>query len=304
MATGVRITVGQQPVQVDPGPGLRVWQYPTKPVQPITNVSETAQAAVADPVGFPALSLAVVDGDRVVITADADIPRLSDILFGLAQSLRPHNVNLSVLLGESAQGELLHVLKQRLGDAVEIVVHDPDDAGQLGYLAATEKADPIYLNRRLLDADFVLPVMLARMSSSMDTDPLSGHIFPQFADRVSQRRVRTDALLSPTAESPEPSEVAWLLGLQLMVGVVPASGDQLAAIIAGTQETIGKALAEPVQKVYRFDRPATEPAGAPDLVVACVDGNSQQQTWENIARAVSAGLRMVKPGGLSPSAVR
>ncbi len=295
MAKEMQFQIGQQGFRLDVGEGVRVWHLSSGNAPPVCDVVAAVQTAVSAPIGFPSLASAVVPGDRVVISADADIPQLPTILSGLVQSLRTQPVEIAILLGETAHESGLKAIRLAVGENVEVLRHDPDTREQLAYLAANEAADPIYLNRRLLDADLVLPVILARGKGPLDPDPLGGHVFPQFADRQSQLRDRAH-WMNPAAKPQETLEAAWLLGLQLMIVVAPADGNSVAEIVAGTTSTLKKWMEE------RFSASAASHPGesnpTPDLVIACVDGDEQQQTWDNVARAVAAAQKRVRPGGV------
>jgi hypothetical protein len=150
-----------------------------------------------------------------------------------------------------------------------------------------------------LDADLVIPVILARPPSELDVDPRSAHVYPAFSDRESQKRVRKQMLERAVRSGDEPKQVAWLLGLQLVMGVVAANGRELRAIEAGTLESTVRALAAAlaVTEKAQPDWHQMDERGA-DLVVACLDGNAQQQTWDNVARAILNAQQHLAVGGV------
>ncbi len=53
-------------------------------------------------------------------------------------------------------------IRSHLADEVEVVVHSSQRRDDLRYLAANASADPIYLNRYIVDADVVVPIVVAR----------------------------------------------------------------------------------------------------------------------------------------------
>ncbi|MFM8399963.1 MAG: hypothetical protein ACKOAH_19220, partial [Pirellula sp.] len=64
-----------------------------------------------------------------------------------------------------------------------VVCHDPDDPKTLEYIAASEQGEAIYLQRDLVEADFVIPVY--RWLEPQDPrghDPFV--VLPAFADRA------------------------------------------------------------------------------------------------------------------------
>ena len=50
---------------------------------------------------------------------------------------------------------------------VHIEVHNPADRGKLSFLTNTKSGKPIYLNRAVADADFVIPIGAARSRTSV-----------------------------------------------------------------------------------------------------------------------------------------
>ena len=74
------------------------------------------------------------------------------------------------------------------GEEIALVTHDPSDRQGLAYLAATERGDPIFLNRLLTDADVVLPVGCMQAETTPGYFGLQGGIFPTYADAKTQAR--------------------------------------------------------------------------------------------------------------------
>ena len=73
-------------------------------------------------------------------------------------------------------------------------IHDPADRRKLAYLATTGAGRRVYLNRTLVDADFVIVL------SGRDYDPLTGYagaevaVFPALSDEETRDVVRGPVL--------------------------------------------------------------------------------------------------------------
>src|SRR5690606_27965360 len=140
---------------------------------------------------------------------------------------------------------------------------------------------PIYLNRSLVDADLVIPIAVARPPGALDPATETGGVFPVFADMQSQRRRRASILRGERGRSKEASQAAWLLGLQLVVTVVPTNDGDVGRVVAGTPAGIDRVVAAQLESAWQRGGPRQAA-----LVVACLDGDQQQQTWENVGRAL------------------
>ena len=129
----------------------------------------------------------------------------------------------------------------------------------------------MYLSRLVVDADFVLPITTGRCGDLDRQHDLFG-FFPSFSDSAS--RLRSMSL--PNAIEPDatdPHEPAWALGAQLILCVTATRTGEAANVIAGTPIAIRKHLQE-----SRFSSSQESPTS---LIVATLDGNQQQQTWQN-----------------------
>jgi hypothetical protein len=259
-------------------------------------VIAAAMEAAQSPVDFPSISKCVVPGDRVVLAVDPNVPMPQSVIAGLLQSMPIESLEqVTIVLSEEASDELLEHLHRAVSPVVRIVRHQPDDREQLGYLAATDDADPIYLHRELLDAGLVIPVLVARPAVVLDAGTAGGGVYPALADRASQVRV-SRGLAGDTSgrehAREEAQHVAWQLGIQVEVQILPSGDGGISAIHCGTPVGLDAAWSQTFGAAWGASK-----TSAPDLVVACLPGDRQQQTWENIARAVFAARQLVCNGG-------
>jgi nickel-dependent lactate racemase len=205
---------------------------------------------------------------------------------------------ISIVLAGARGGETRRTefLSPELCDAVTVEWHDPADEESLTYLAMTKNDETIHLNRRIVLADFVLPVGPLRLPSSFGYAGVWGGFFPAFADEATRQRYQTPAALDQDAAdrlSEDAAEAAWLLGLLYLVQVVPGSGDSVSEILAGSVGAVAERGRQRCEQAWR--RPIAERAS---LVVAAISGGPEQQTWENVGRALYAASQAVSADGV------
>lgn len=292
----MQIGIGHsQTIEVPGLAGMETWEFCPDRGQAIIDVAQAAARAVTVPEDFPPLAEAIVEGDQIVLALDVNCPEIVPLLLGLVRAVPLDKLgSLTILLSSEATSQTEREITEALAPypQCEIVLHQPEDRTQLGYLAASAAADPIYLNRRLIDADLVIPVFTARPFGSLDPAVMEGGIFPAFADLESQKRVRQETLAGAGVDDQEAREVAWLLGVQFLVSVIPTADARVARVIAGSPPGIRRAVEHQIEATWQRDI-----SRKADLVFACLDGNQQQQTWDNVARALHVARHLVRPRG-------
>ncbi|MGI9467210.1 MAG: hypothetical protein ACR2OA_08825 [Rubripirellula sp.] len=249
---------------------------------------EATLSALRAPLDYPALTEAIVPGDTVAVAVDPNTPQVLRILSAVIQLLQESNADsISVTVGDEALPSTMQAIAEVVGNAAEVEIHQPSNREALRFLGPDASAHPIYLNRLLVDADFVLPITSGRCGDLDCQSDLHG-FFPAFSDSASRLR-----LLSPpaeaVAEAADPNEPAMLLGAQLMMSVTSSNSGEAADIFAGT--TIG------IRKRLQETRHMPEVNSSTSVVVASLDGNQQQQTWQNVARAAAAAARLADTSG-------
>jgi nickel-dependent lactate racemase len=179
---------------------------------------------------------------------------------------------------------------------VHFIVHDPADREKLSYLAASDEAKPIYLNRLICDADLVLTVGCERLSESLGYHGISSSLFPTFSDAKTVQRYRSPAIVESPVQnrrlSRQADQARWLLGSQFVIQVVPGPGDSVLHVVAGLVESVRRRAAELCSEAWSVETPQRA-----DLVITTLTGKPNEQTWDNVARALSAAMRVVNPDG-------
>lgn len=265
-----------------------VWEYEIAATSPCPDVASATADALLRPDDFPPLKSAIVPGDHVVLAVDPNVPEIVQTIRGVMRALAETEAEqVDVVLWDEASDQTLAAIDQEFGPLVRVVRHQSSSRKSLCYLAADEGADPIYLNRLLVDADFVLPIVVGRPLEGSQPRDLTG-IYPALADSAS--RVRHRDKQGSTSFHDGLPETTWLLGVQMMLCITATVDGKVGGVTAGTLEAIAKRLAMEPTESADFPPQAS-------LVIASLDGDEQQQTWSNAVRAISAATRYVTAGG-------
>ncbi len=267
--------------------------------EPLDDPTAAVAAALDHPLDFPPLSRSTFPGDRVAIALDRDVPQVEAVLAGVVHVLcnaGAHPSDLSVVQAAGTTGnDCLRLLPTEIRTEIKVETHNPNIIGDLMYLAANKDSRPIYFNRTIGQADVVLPVGILRVSGTFGYfGPYSG-LYPTFSDDATQKRFRERVQRKQNSirqRRNEAAEAAWLLGVQFSIQVAPGPGNTVLHVIAGETHAVareGRRLCEAAW-LHRPPRRAS-------LVVATIEGNQSQQTWENFARALFSASRVVTEDG-------
>ncbi len=152
------------------------------------------------------------------------------------------------------------------------------------------------MNRLLCDADVLLPIETTRVDSSLGYLGVHACLYPAFSDEKTQARFRVPhamtGVLQQRRHREEANEVAWLLGIQFAVQIIPGPGDSILHTVAGQVDEIARHSQQLCRQAWSFQVP--QPA---NLVIASIEGGSDQQTWENFGRALYAASRVCEETG-------
>ncbi len=269
--------------------------------KPIDIAKELANA-FDHPIDFPSLSDAIVVDDRIALAIEPGLPHMLSIVEGvvqylLANSARPELITILLAQEHEPLAEpLASKLKERAGVAIDVRYHHGQDANSMGYLAASHGGEPIYIDRALLEADVILPITCARDQSAWAYAGLYG-IVPWFTDAKTQQRWRHDCATEARGKNEDrlraAKEVAWLLGIQPVLAVVPGSKGNVDNLFFGNVETVERSIAAAI--ALRSITPSTEQF---DLLICSIDGDQDQQTWDNVARVLHMAEHFLRPTGI------
>ena len=268
----------------------------------LRDAAAAIREALAHPHGFPALAMATVPGDQVAIAIDEGVPQMASVLRGAIAAMFDANVPPAMISIVSAgpiedREGLNRGLTEMGAGAVRFELHDPDDELAIAMVGVNSSGEPLRMNRTLAEADLVLPIGVGRLPTG-DAPPVEkfGSLFPQFSSRETADRIHAHAMNGSVKErkrlAKEIDEAGWLLGVGMTVSVVRGAGGSVAAVLAGDPQIVGREAADHARSIW--ERPVERQG---DLVIATVVGDHREQTWANLARAVSTAAALVEPGG-------
>ena len=274
------------------------------------SVDELLRESLHAPIEFPELALAILDEDLVAIALEEAVPQGFEIVAELIQWLleRPlRGEQITVVLSSAdrhAIDQAREAIERRSPGAsgtVRIVQHVAANHEQLEYIAAAKSADPIYIQRDLVEAAVVLPIYCIRDPDTLSASDLYA-MSPAFADAKTQQRWRLawldDNQQHLHQQSKLSREAGWLMGVQFAIAVVPACDGEITAILAGDPQSVHQKACEQLREQRLHGKPSQEDYERQfDLAIAAIDGGPEQQTWLNVARAVARADEMLHPSG-------
>jgi nickel-dependent lactate racemase len=270
---------------------------------PAATIELAARAALAEPLKYPQLKQAVVEGDKVTIALDAGVPNAAEVVRAVAEELLTTGIasaDITILQADrTLTGEALAVADSAPGGssaAINIETHDPAVRDKLSYLTNTRSGRPIYLNRLVADADMVVLVGCYRGREAWDYRGIFGGLYPTFSDADALKRFRNAHLLDSRSETFEKSQqevesVGRQTGTQFTVQVVPQSGRGRPVILAGEASAVAHRAEELWNETWNCEVPRTA-----DLVVAALSGEGAQ-SWVGVGKALATALEVVEDGG-------
>lgn len=273
-------------------------------------VGELLREAISAPIEFPELALAILEEDLVAIALEEAVPQGFEIVAELVQWLleRPLRGEQITVVLSSADRHAIEQARDAIdrrspggGGVVRIVQHAASNHDQLEYIAAAKSADPIYIQRDLVEAAVVLPIYCIREPDTLSaSDPYA--MSPAFADAKTQQRWRLawldDNQQHLHQQSKLSREAGWLMGVQFAVAVVPASDGRITAIVAGDPQRVHQSASEQLREQRAKGNASPEDQEQRfELAIAAIDGGAEQQTWLNVARAVARADEMLHPTG-------
>ncbi len=272
--------------------------------EPLADLAAAVARALDEPIDFPPLRRATTPADRVVVALDRDLPQTAVVTAAVVQAVVRAGVDpdgISVLQApsgaRSGNGDPCALLDPALRRRIGRVIHDPGDRRHLAYLAASARGEPILLSRALHEADLVLPVACLRRKAAAGYFGIHGAVFPAFSDQHTLERFRSPGGLKRDGRRKgrlvrQAEEVAWLLGINFTIQLVPGAGDSVLHVLSGKSAAVerqGRRLYEQAWSVPEVRRAS--------LVVVGIEGGATQQTWDNVGRALGLAARLVEQGG-------
>jgi lactate racemase len=238
-----------------------------------------------------------------VIALGAEVPQVAEVTAAIVQTLVDAGVDADGITILRSAGDVhsngenpRRLLDPDMAERISVRSHDPADRRNLAYLAASEAGEPILLDRMLTDADVVLPVGCMQPDRAVGYYGIHTALYPEFSDIKTQARFRKHDRFSDNGHHRElrheVNHVAWLLGVNFTVQIVPGAGDTILHVLAGQSD----AVRQRGQELYRaaWKCPVAQRA---ELVIAAIEGGATHQTWENLGRVLESAGRLVEDGG-------
>ncbi len=267
-------------------------------------LSKKVRTALESPLDFPALSQVCIPGDNVVVALDRHTPCAAELIVEIWTMLESRGVDAAAVeILQPVALDSVPLLDPRLHLPEPIksqfrwTIHDPTDPKRQAYLAATARGERIYLARELVEADVVLSVGMIAYDPVLGYRGTSSVFYPGLSNTEAVIRSRGEghSELGPDDERPLRQlidEIAWLLGTQFSIQVLPASGGGAADVVAGAYDRVfrkGKQLLKGYWRVALDTRA--------NMVVAAVDADSAGHGWDQIGAALATARNLVAKGG-------
>jgi nickel-dependent lactate racemase len=278
-------------------PAKRAVEVKRTPFAAAPPLAELVRNALEKPFGFESLRRALTPDDRVTIVLDSGLPKVAEILEHVLGYLRdagvPPELVTVLTTPESPQNWHEHLAVEFAG--VKREIHDPADRKKLAYLASTQEGRRIYLNRTLVDGDFII-VLTGR-----GYDPLAGYagaevaIFPALGDDENRNAYQGQVSIDAPSEEAwsirvEAEEVVRMLGIPFFVQIIEGAGDTVQDVVAGLVESSPEGVR---RQDARWFGTVTE---EPDTVVAAISGDPSRITFMDLAKAAICAARVAPKG--------
>lgn len=257
-------------------------------------IDQLVSGALDQPTGFPPVRAAITRDDKIAIALEGGVMRGELVTAAVIRYLRSLGVppyDITVIVASQAEAAVVRAAHQDepAVRGVAIEVHHDSVAGENAYLMATADGQAVYVNRRLYDADVVLPIGSPQLP---DVDcPAIGAGIPEFCDRSTQQHVgnmRPDSRRRTRLVE----QINDWLGVFLSVQVIAAPGGRIADVIVGRREEAMSQARRASQRIWQVG-----PTASADLVIATIEGGRLEQTWGNLDRALVGAAHLTIEGG-------
>ena len=259
---------------------------------PTAGPRELLRAALEAPIGLDVpLRRALVPDDHAVIVVDESVPHVGELVSEIIAHLttgevQPSAVTLLVPPPSGSQ-EWVEDLPDEFGD-VHVEVHDPADVKKVAYLTTTKAGRRVYLNRTLVEAEFVVVLSGRRFDPATGYTGAECSLFPALSNAETRTEFEHKPP-SPEALRNEAATVAWHLGTPVFVQAIEGPGDTVAEVVAGLP---GSSAVGVERQNARWKGTVDGPA---DLVLVTATGGRVGAS--ELRHAVALGLNGLRADG-------
>ncbi len=310
---------GESPLSVEISHGTIAGRIEARDVPPLRDLEGTLRHALAHPIKSPPLSEIIKSTDRVVILT-GDMTRLwvgtDRFLPVLTDELRRIGVDssrITILLGTGDHRP--HTEREKrliVGDNVfanfKVIDHHARDKGELVHLGKTRRGTPIWVNRRVMEADKVIltggivyhflagfgggPKALSVGAAGYETIQNNHGIALGNASEGLNPQVRSGVTWgNPLFE--DLVEIMQAARADFLVDTVINREKEIAAIVAGDPVEAHQAGIEKVQAFYGIETNLTG-----DMVIASAMGYPEDINLYQVYKTLDNVTRATRPGGV------
>ena len=254
--------------------------------QPMDDLAAAVRRALDQPLELPPLARAVVPGDKVALAVAEPIGEITTIVAQTIEMLVAAGVAAQDITVVHAQGDHWLGTAQWNVAGAHVVIHDPTQRESLSYLAASAEGKPIYINRTIHDADLVISIGRVWPEGSLGDHGMHAGLLAAFSDTANRDRYHSPKPSLPAQRDrlrTDADEAGWLLGAGYTIRVVPGPGGAVQEVIAGEIAAVDRRARAVYNQAWRCPIVARA-----ELVIATIEGDASQQTWENVARALDS----------------
>jgi hypothetical protein len=243
--------------------------------------------ALQNPLDAASLADMVYPGDCVAISVGPDVPGSEALVETLVELLVTQGVrhaDITILGGTNlfaaAEPHLAApVENQGLENQVRLVAHRADDQEALAMVGVSRHNFPIYLNKHLVEADVVIPLVLMNRDEGLS---LAGSIYPTWSSVETQERLRGHQ----AEQIEEAKEAENLVCPFLMIGVIPSPGGAQGEVVAGLRQAVQHQAKQRLKALW-----TTAPA-AHAAVLATLEAHYDLGLWDRLRHALHNALAL------------
>jgi nickel-dependent lactate racemase len=279
---------------------LDIWPVPA----PVRDLSQAVTAALDSPIEFPPLRQCVYPGDRIALVLERFTPGGAEIVAGIAAAFEQAGVSpADVTILQPADyhpgspPDPRAALPDSMRRDMQWEVHDPVGGSQVAYLASTTNGERVYLSRSLVDADTAITVGPVAFDPLLGYSGTSSIFYPGLSTIETFGRFQGEGHAELGPDDPRPirqmiDEIAWLLGNQFTLQVVPTVAGRVASVIGGMNEPVLRAAIRELNAGWRIRADQRY-----ENVVVTVDAADAGTRWSHVASAVDVARRLVQREG-------
>ena len=291
-------------------PDERVTVIEPMPRPAVPDARATLLGALRSPRESPPVREIVRTGQKVAISV-CDVTRaqpridMLQALFAELPHVRPEDVTILIATGThrgNTDAELERMLGREILGHYKVINHDSRDGSSLERAGTTSTGVPIYLNRRLLEADvrittgFVEPHFFAGFSGGpkMVAPGLAGleTVMTLHDARHIGHPLATWGITEGNPVHDDVREIARMVGVHFAMDVTLNRDQEITAAFAGDVFAEHQAAC-----AYAKDTAMREVPSAFDVVVTTNSGYPLDQNLYQAVKGMSAAAKIVKPGG-------